>query len=182
MLAALTHKIFVAVTLRKPFEKLGISPPFKKEVMTVSYRFEELLEKIIMKYEEKVEEQRQGSETMDALLAAYRDQKAEYKITKNHIEVLLAVTPLQKQYSGLWTMAEIINNRKILKRLREEIDSVRLYFQGNLNKGVKIGRFYIPKATSLVINVYAVMRDPDSWKDPDEFKPERFLGEEKERR
>ncbi|KAF2553329.1 hypothetical protein F2Q68_00036265, partial [Brassica cretica] len=79
-------------------------------------------------------------------------------------------------------MAEIINNRKILKRLREEIDSVRLYFQGNLNKGVKIGRFYIPKATSLVINVYAVMRDPDSWKDPDEFKPERFLGEEKERR
>ena len=34
------------------------------------------------------------------------------------------VTPLQKQYSGLWTMAEIINNRKILKRLREEIDSV----------------------------------------------------------
>ncbi|KAF3595072.1 hypothetical protein DY000_02025253, partial [Brassica cretica] len=92
------------------------------------------------------------------------------------------VTPLQKQYSGLWTMAEIINNRKILKRLREEIDSVRLYFQGNLNKGVKIGRFYIPKATSLVINVYAVMRDPDSWKDPDEFKPERFLGEEKERR
>ena len=90
-LAAFTHKIFVAVTLRKPFEKLGISPPFKKEVMTVSYRFEELLEKIIMKYEEKVEEQRQGSEIMDALLEAYRDQKAEYKITKNHIEVLLAV-------------------------------------------------------------------------------------------
>ncbi|KAF3485629.1 hypothetical protein F2Q69_00055756 [Brassica cretica] len=92
------------------------------------------------------------------------------------------VTPLRKQYSGLRTMAEIINNGKILKRLRKEIDSVRLYFQGNLNKGVKIGRFYIPKATSLVINVYAVMRDPDSWKDPDEFKPERFLGEEKERR
>ncbi|CAF2002350.1 unnamed protein product [Brassica napus] len=54
-------------------------------------KFEELLEKIIMKYEEKVEEQRQGSEIMDALLEAYRDQKAEYKITKNHIEVLLAV-------------------------------------------------------------------------------------------
>ncbi|KAH0869633.1 LOW QUALITY PROTEIN: hypothetical protein HID58_076655, partial [Brassica napus] len=142
-------------------------------------KFEELLEKIIMKYEEKVEEQRQGSEIMDALLEAYRDQKAEYKITKNHIEVLLAVTPLQKQYSGLWTMAEIINNRKILKRLREEIDSVRLYFQGNLNKGVKIGRFYIPKATFLVINVHAVMRDPDSWKDPDEFKPERGRKREK---
>lgn len=32
-----------------------------------------------------------GSELMDTLLAAYRDQKAEYKITRNHIKALLAV-------------------------------------------------------------------------------------------
>jgi len=39
----------------------------------------------------------------------------------------------------------------------------------------KIKGFYIPEKTTLVINAYAVMRDPDSWEDPDEFKPERFL-------
>ncbi|KAF3611249.1 hypothetical protein DY000_02049739 [Brassica cretica] len=43
------------------------------------------------------------------------------------------------------------------------------------------------KNTTLLVNVYAVMRDPGSWEDPDEFNPERFLaslgtGEEDERR
>ncbi|KAL1197397.1 Cytochrome [Cardamine amara subsp. amara] len=35
--------------------------------------------------------------------------------------------------------------------------------------------FHIPEKTTLVINAYAVMRNPDSWEDPNEFKPERFL-------
>ncbi|CAA7012950.1 unnamed protein product [Microthlaspi erraticum] len=35
--------------------------------------------------------------------------------------------------------------------------------------------FYIPEKTILVVNAYGVMRDPDAWEDPDEFKPERFL-------
>ena len=51
----------------------------------------------------------------------------------------------------------------------------------------RIRGFYIPENTTLLVNVYAVMRDPGSWEDPDEFRPERFLaslgtGEEDERR
>ncbi|KAK8649293.1 hypothetical protein V6N13_130023 [Hibiscus sabdariffa] len=30
--------------------------------------------------------------------------------------------------------------------------------------------------TRVLVNVYAVMRDPDSWANPNEFDPERFLG------
>ena len=66
-------------------------------------------------------------------------------------------------------------------------ESLRLHPPGVLlprefEQGCKIGGFYIPKGTSLVINAYAVMRDIDSWTDPDEFKQERFLGEEDARR
>ncbi|CAH8340831.1 unnamed protein product [Eruca vesicaria subsp. sativa] len=39
----------------------------------------------------------------------------------------------------------------------------------------EIKGFYIQEKTKLVINAYAVMRDPDSWEDPKEFKSERFL-------
>ncbi|KAL0719118.1 hypothetical protein Bca4012_068442 [Brassica carinata] len=105
-----------------------------------------------------------------------------------------------------WTMAEIINNHKVLEKLREEIDSVvgrsKLiqetdlpnlpYLQAVVKEGLRlhppaplmlrkfqerceIKGFYIPEKTILVISVYAVMRDPDSWEDPEEFKPERFL-------
>ncbi|CAH2045488.1 unnamed protein product [Thlaspi arvense] len=212
--ADLTKKLFLQQILRKPLEKLGISP-FKKEIMKVSHGFEELLERIIVDYEENVDEH-QGTEIMDTLLAAYLDENAECKITRMHIKALLAELFFgagdTSSNTIQWAMAEIINNPKILERLREDIDSVvgrtrlvqetdlpklpylqavikeslRLHPPGSLIpreclKGCKIGGFYIPKGTSLVINGYAVMRDADSWTDPDEFKPERFLGQEEKR-
>ncbi|KAG2301602.1 hypothetical protein Bca52824_030253 [Brassica carinata] len=214
---ALAQKIFLQQMLRKPLEKLGMSPPFKKEVMSVSYRFEKLLEKIIVRYEEKVDEYYQGGETMDTLLAAYGDENAEFKITRDHIKALLAELFFgagdTSSKSTQWAMAEIINNPKVLERLRLEIESVvgntrliqetdlpkltylqavikeslRLHppaplFPRELEQGCKIRGFCVPKGTSLVINAYAIMRDVDTWKDPDEFKPERFLGKEDERR
>lgn len=42
-------------------------------------------------------------------------------------------------------------------------------------EGCEVKGFYIPEKTTLVVNGYAVMRDPDVWEDPEEFKPERFL-------
>lgn len=103
-------------------------------------------------------------------------------------------------------MAELINHPEILKRLREEIESVvgktRLiqetdllnlpYLQAvvkeglrlhphtpilvrNATEGCKIGGYYIAQNTTMIINAYAVMRDPDSWEYPDDFQPERFM-------
>jgi cytochrome P450 len=39
----------------------------------------------------------------------------------------------------------------------------------------KINGFDIPEKTLVAINLYAIMRDKDSWDDPDKFLPERFL-------
>ncbi|ESQ56420.1 hypothetical protein EUTSA_v10024952mg [Eutrema salsugineum] len=219
-LSALSRTFFVAQIFNEPLEKLGISL-LKKEIMEVSHRFEELLEKTLVRYEEEMDDH-QGTEFMDTLMAAYRDENAEYKITRKNIKALFAELFFgagdTSSTTTRWAMAEIINNPKILEKLREEIDSVvgktRIVQETDLPKlpylqavvketlrlhpvapvlsrefeqGCKIGRFYIPEGTSLVINAYAVMRDPDSWEDPNEFKPERFLassrsGQEEERR
>ncbi|KAJ4770811.1 hypothetical protein LUZ62_055068 [Rhynchospora pubera] len=37
-----------------------------------------------------------------------------------------------------------------------------------------IGGYIIPKGTTLLINIHAIHRDPSIWKDPTEFRPERF--------
>ncbi|XP_010508469.1 PREDICTED: cytochrome P450 705A5-like [Camelina sativa] len=217
---ALVNKIVLGSMLRPPFKKL-LTSLFRKEVMVLSSRFDELLERILREYEEKLDGH-QGTELMDALLEAYQDENAEYKITRNHIksfvaDLLFAGTDTTAQTTQ-WTMAEIINNPNILERLREEIDTVvgktrliqerdlpklpylqavvkevlRLHPPGSFfarvpQEGCRIGEFYVPEETSLIVNVYAVMRDPDFWEDPNEFKPERFLtssrsGKEDERR
>ncbi|XP_029122865.2 flavonoid 3',5'-hydroxylase [Elaeis guineensis] len=39
----------------------------------------------------------------------------------------------------------------------------------------EIDGYYIPKGTRLLVNIWAIGRDPDVWENPLEFKPERFL-------
>nr|ACA64048.1 cytochrome P450 monooxygenase C3H [Salvia miltiorrhiza] len=43
---------------------------------------------------------------------------------------------------------------------------------------VKIGGYDIPKGTTVSVNVWAIGRDPAVWKDPLEFRPERFQEED----
>ncbi|CAA7038107.1 unnamed protein product [Microthlaspi erraticum] len=67
-------------------------------------------------------------------------------------------------------------------RLHPPVPQILREFQ----QGCKIGGFFVPEKTKLIVNLYAVMRDPDFWEDPLEFKPERFLtssrsGQEEER-
>ncbi|MBA0740055.1 hypothetical protein Gogos_013278 [Gossypium gossypioides] len=44
------------------------------------------------------------------------------------------------------------------------------------NKDSKINGFDLKKGTRVFINVYMIMRDPNCYKEPEKFMPERFLG------
>ncbi|KAE8683956.1 Flavonoid 3',5'-hydroxylase [Hibiscus syriacus] len=39
----------------------------------------------------------------------------------------------------------------------------------------EINGYHIPKGATLLVNVWAIARDPNEWNDPLEFRPERFL-------
>ncbi|XP_039155646.1 cytochrome P450 705A22 [Eucalyptus grandis] len=43
------------------------------------------------------------------------------------------------------------------------------------NKDCNVMGYDVKAETRLLMNVYAIMRDPDTWRDADEFVPERFL-------
>ncbi|XP_010527305.1 PREDICTED: cytochrome P450 705A20-like [Tarenaya hassleriana] len=209
---ALTKKVYMVSSLHKTLRKLGIWL-FGKEIKEISSRYDELFEKILREHEENPD--RGQKDMMDVLLETCQDETAEYKITRNHIkaffvDLFLGGTDTSAQATQ-WTMAELINHPNILKRLREEIDSVvgtkrgleetdlsKLpYLQAVIKEGLrlhppapilsrkskedcKIGEFVVPRDATLIVNVYAVMRDPGSWEDPDVFKPERFLVSEEE--
>ena len=58
---------------------------------------------------------------------------------------------------------------------------LRLYLPAPLlvaretNEACMIGGYEIPAKTIVYVNAWAIHRDPESWKDPEEFLPERFL-------
>ncbi|KAJ3669211.1 hypothetical protein LUZ60_011161 [Juncus effusus] len=45
-------------------------------------------------------------------------------------------------------------------------------------QNVKLGGFDVPKGSNIMVNVWALARDPKVWKNPLEYRPERFIEEE----
>ncbi|XP_023521546.1 cytochrome P450 705A22-like, partial [Cucurbita pepo subsp. pepo] len=59
-------------------------------------------------------------------------------------------------------------------------ETLRLYPSGPVTirecrQSCKIGGYDVPRKTSVAINLFAIMRDPQVWREPNKFRPERFL-------
>jgi isoflavone 2'-hydroxylase len=105
-----------------------------------------------------------------------------------------------------WSMSNILNHPKVLKKLRDELnthvgqdhlvdesdlpkltylrnvinETFRLYTpapllvpHSTLDECV-IGGYKVPRDTIVLINAWAIHRDPQTWSDATTFKPERF--------
>ncbi|KAJ0235233.1 hypothetical protein HA466_0268270 [Hirschfeldia incana] len=80
------------------------------------------------------------------------------------------------------TKSKITNNEidqmQYLKCVIKE--TMRLHPAGTVpretsSKWIKVGGYDIPPKTKLLVNLFAVQRDPKIWENPEDFVPERFL-------
>ncbi|KAB1224799.1 Beta-amyrin 24-hydroxylase [Morella rubra] len=191
-----------------PFKRLSFWL-YGKQAIDVTMKYDGILERIWKEHEETGHKENE-QDLMDILLKVYKNDKAEFQMTRNHVKALLLdIFVAGTGSSGevmQWTMSELINNPHILKKLREEISSVvgtgRLvdesdipnlpYLQAVVKETLrlypplavttrecrehcKIKGYDIPQNTMVAINLYSVMRDPEVWDNPNEFRPERFL-------
>ncbi|KAF2305659.1 hypothetical protein P3X46_032850 [Hevea brasiliensis] len=111
-----------------PLKKFDLSGNGKK-LISVTWEFDGLMEQLFKEYEDsRINDSGQEEDDLiSILLETYRDTSAELKITRNQIktfflEIFLAGVDTTAA-TIQWAIAELINNPKILKKLREEIDS-----------------------------------------------------------
>nr|AGK85254.1 flavone synthase II [Erigeron breviscapus] len=108
---------------------------FKKRYEDIHTRYDALLEKIIFEREQKRRSDQgnkefgdKGKDFLDMLLDVMEDNKAEIKITRNHIKALIldfftAATDTTA-ISIEWTLVELVNNPKVLEKAKKEIAEV----------------------------------------------------------
>ncbi|KAK7405464.1 hypothetical protein VNO78_06782 [Psophocarpus tetragonolobus] len=163
---------------------------YGRKALDVSKRYNELLEKVLEEHEHKRlllscgngngdDESERG--LVDILLDVYHDpHHAEFKITRTHIlaffmDLFIAGSDTSAE-AMQWAMAELLNHPEAFQKVRKEIE--RPVTTRECRQHCQINGFDVPPNTAVAINLYAIMRDPDSWDNPNEFCPERFLHED----
>ncbi|CAN1291302.1 Cytochrome P450 71A1 [Linum perenne] len=127
---------------------------------------------------------------VDILLRVQKERELEFHFTDENIKATL----LDMFAGGTdtiattveWVISELMKHPSIMKRAQEEKciikETLRLHAPApvSLRKtsaAVKLKGYDIPQGMMVMINLWAIMRDPEVWDTPEEFVPDRFLND-----
>ncbi|KAI7738825.1 hypothetical protein M8C21_011706 [Ambrosia artemisiifolia] len=131
---------------------------FEKRYKDIHRRYDALLENVISEREENRRKGQgndgKGNDFLDLLLDVMEDEKAEIKITRNHIKALILVTIIKEAF-----------------RLHPPIPMIIR----KSNESVTVKGYDIPVGSMLFVNVWSIGRNPKYWESPLDFNPNRFL-------
>ncbi|URD81406.1 cytochrome P450 [Musa troglodytarum] len=72
---------------------------------------------------------------------------------------------------------EMVYLKAIIKEALRLYPPVPLLVPRELMEDCQIQGYDVPKKTRVIVNAWGIGRDPSHWEAPDEFKPERFMGD-----
>nr|GME13207.1 cytochrome P450 71A3-like [Ipomoea batatas] len=150
-------------------------------------------------------EEGDGLDFVHILLQIQREDKIGFPIHRDSVKALVLdmfSAGTHTVYTLLeWTMAELIKNPEVMKKLSSEVrrlktsddletmqylkavikETLRLHppipllVPRKAFQDVKVMDFHVATGTKVIVNSWAIGRDPIVWENPEEFKPERFL-------
>ncbi|KAH7663748.1 Premnaspirodiene oxygenase protein [Dioscorea alata] len=160
--------------------------------------------------EDHVNRTKNGEEEDNDFVDVLLSINKEFSLSKDHMKALLLdmlVAGTETGYVILeWSLAELIRNPKIMKKLQDEVRAkafgksmVKEKDLSNMNylkaflkeilrlhppapllapresmESCRIQGYDIPKKTRVIVNYWAITRDPKIWDSPEELRPERF--------
>ncbi|RVW48177.1 Cytochrome P450 76A2 [Vitis vinifera] len=119
---------------------------------------------------------REKRDFLDVLLECRDDEKeGPHEMSDNKVKIIV----LEMFFAGSdttsstleWAMTELLRRPESMRKAQEELDRVVDHMEDTNFMG-----YFVPKNTQVFVNAWAIGRDPDAWKEPLSFKPDRFLG------
>ncbi|KAL4311934.1 hypothetical protein GQ457_01G036950 [Hibiscus cannabinus] len=178
---------------------------FERELKKLAQRMDGFLQKLIDEHRTK---KLQNNSMIQHLLSMQQSDPLYYtdEIIKGFIMVIILAGTDTSSVTIEWAMANLLNHPQVLKKARDEIDSLigqenlieeadvpklhylrsimyetlRLYPAAPLliphmpSSDCTIGGYDVPSGTIVLVNAWAIHRDPKVWDDPESFKPERY--------
>ncbi|CAN1329222.1 Cytochrome P450 71D8 [Linum perenne] len=177
-------------------ELLPVLTGFKGKVEKMHKASDLILEQIIDEHKSKRSDaqpllrlEEEEEDLVDVLLSLQESQNCGVHISMEVIKAIVMETFLAGSEPTAaaieWIISEIINNQRVLQTIQEEVrvisEGMRLHPPGPLvaprlnEEAVKLSNGYeIPAKTKVIVNAWAISRDPRYWKEPEKFYPERF--------
>ncbi|CDP07887.1 unnamed protein product [Coffea canephora] len=126
-----------------------------------------------------------NEDLIDVLLRVKESGDLQFPITNNNIKaIVIDVFSAGTETSSTtveWAMSEMVRNPNVMAKAQSEI---RTAFKGKkkieetdiqeLKEQCEIEGYTIPVKTRVLVNAWAIGRDPEYWDDPESFKPDRF--------
>ncbi|VAI26395.1 unnamed protein product [Triticum turgidum subsp. durum] len=141
------------------------------KAMGVSKRWDNLFNELIAEYEHGKED---NAEDFVHLLLSL---KKEYGLSTDNVKAILVnmfEAAIETSFLVLeYSMAELINNRHVMAKVQKEV-------RESTPHGEKLDLIMeedLSRMPYLIVNAWALARDPSHWERAEEFYPERFLQE-----
>ncbi|CAJ1975954.1 unnamed protein product [Sphenostylis stenocarpa] len=156
----------------------------EKRLKSISKRYDTILNKIIDENRSKKDDRENSM--IDHLLKLQESQPEYYtdQIIKGLALAMLFGGTDSSTGTLEWSLSNLLNHPEVLEKAREElkreVGEERLLNESDLPK-LPVGGFTVPRDTAVIVNGWAMQRDPELWDEATCFKPERFdvEGEEK---
>ncbi|CAN7101478.1 unnamed protein product [Brassica rapa subsp. narinosa] len=101
----------------------------------------------------------------------------EFQFTRNHTKGILLDILIggidTSAHTVTWVMTHLIANPRVMKKVQAEVREVIKNKDNTIEEDIEQLEYL--KLTWIQVNVWAIHRNPNIWKDPGVFIPERFM-------
>ncbi|KAL4384462.1 hypothetical protein GQ457_15G006490 [Hibiscus cannabinus] len=162
---------------------------FNAKADKVAKEFDEFLDGVIEEHMNRDNRhENDEKDFVDVLLEIQKQETVGFPIERISIKALILdafAASTDTTYTVLeWAMTELLRHpelhdmhylKAVIKETLRLHTPIPLLLPGISTKDVKINGYDIVEGTQVIINAWAIGRDPSSWERPEEFIPDRFL-------